>query len=94
MARRVPQRTCLGCQSVRPKREMIRLVKTPEGSIEIDLTGKKSGGRGSYVCPDPECLERIVKSKRIEKALLVVPPQAFYEELRAEIEKRNRDARR
>lgn len=66
--RKVPQRTCLGCRSVRPKKELIRIVRTPEGSVMVDLTGKRSG-RGAYLCPSPECLEKARKGKTLEKAL-------------------------
>ncbi|MDI3281344.1 MAG: YlxR family protein [Bacillota bacterium] len=66
--RKVPQRTCLGCRSVRPKKELIRIVRTPEGSVVVDPTGKRSG-RGAYLCPSPDCLERARKGKTLEKAL-------------------------
>jgi len=66
--RRVPMRMCLGCQQMKPKRELIRVVRTPQGEVVLDPTGKKSG-RGAYVCPDPGCLEKAVKGKRLEKAL-------------------------
>lgn len=66
--RKIPQRMCVGCQEMKPKKEMIRVVKTPENSIEIDLTGKRSG-RGAYVCPKEECLQKAIKARRLEKAL-------------------------
>lgn len=66
--RKVPQRLCVGCQEMKPKRELIRVVRTPEESIEIDQTGKRSG-RGAYICPRLECLEKALKGKRLEKAL-------------------------
>lgn len=59
---------CVGCQEMKPKRELIRVVRTPEESIEIDSTGKRSG-RGAYICPNAECLEKALKGKRLEKAL-------------------------
>ncbi|MFZ5597899.1 MAG: RNase P modulator RnpM [Bacillota bacterium] len=67
-ARKIPMRMCVGCQEMRPKKELIRVVRTPAGEIEIDSTGKKSG-RGAYVCPRVECLQRACKEKRLEKAL-------------------------
>jgi len=66
--KKIPQRMCLGCQEMKPKRELIRVVRTPEEAIEIDPTGKRSG-RGAYVCPNKECLEKAIKGKRLEKAL-------------------------
>ena len=66
--KKIPQRMCVGCQQMRSKKELIRVVRTPQDSIEIDLTGKKSG-RGAYVCPGAECIQRAVKAKRLEKAL-------------------------
>jgi len=59
---------CVGCQEMRPKKEMIRVVRTPEDGLVIDSTGKKSG-RGAYLCPQGECLQKAVKYKRLEKAL-------------------------
>lgn len=65
--RKVPQRMCVGCQEMKPKKELIRIVRTPEETIEIDYTGKKNG-RGAYICPNPECLKKAIKAKRLEKA--------------------------
>lgn len=89
MLRKVPQRTCLGCGTVQSKRNMIRVVRTPDGSIEIDPTGKRSG-RGAYVCPDEKCLNLVKKGKRIEKVLGVTLPSSIYEMLQARIEELNR----
>ncbi|MGQ9780043.1 MAG: RNase P modulator RnpM [Bacillota bacterium] len=66
--RKISQRTCLGCQTVRPKREMVRIVRTPTGEVIIDPTGKKAG-RGTYVCPDRTCLERAFSGDRLARAL-------------------------
>ncbi len=66
--RRVPQRTCVGCQTVRPKKELVRVVRTPEGDVLVDPSGKKSG-RGAYLCPNLECLQAAIKGKRLQKAL-------------------------
>lgn len=65
--KKIPQRMCIGCQTMKPKKEMTRVVRTPEGAIELDSTGKKAG-RGAYLCPDVECLNKAVKAKRLEKA--------------------------
>jgi predicted RNA-binding protein YlxR (DUF448 family) len=66
--RKIPQRMCVGCREMKNKRDLLRVVRTPEGNIEVDTTGKKSG-RGAYLCPDPECLSQAVKGKRLQKAL-------------------------
>ena len=63
----IPQRTCVGCRRVRPKREMVRVVRVAEGA-EVDITGKKSG-RGTYFCPNPACWEVGLKKKRLDYAL-------------------------
>jgi len=66
--RKIPMRMCLGCNEMKPKKELIRIVRTVEGTIEIDLTGKKSG-RGTYVCKNDECIEASIKENRLSKAL-------------------------
>lgn len=66
--RKIPQRMCVGCREMKNKKELIRVVRTPEGSVEMDATGKRSG-RGAYICNDPECLNLAVKGKRLQKAL-------------------------
>ncbi|NLJ41190.1 MAG: YlxR family protein [Clostridiales bacterium] len=64
--KKVPLRMCVGCQSMRPKKELIRVVKSPKGEISIDLRGKEPG-RGAYLCNDPSCLEKARRSKALEK---------------------------
>lgn len=66
--KKIPQRMCVGCQEMKNKKELIRIVRTPEETVLIDVTGKKSG-RGSYICPNEECLLRAIKSKGLEKSL-------------------------
>lgn len=66
--RKAPQRMCVGCREMKSKKELIRIVRTPDGNIEIDPTGKQAG-RGAYICPDTECLERAVRGKNLQKAL-------------------------
>lgn len=80
--KKVPQRMCVGCQTMKNKKELLRVVRTPEGSILLDATGKKSG-RGAYVCPSGECLAAAVKAKRLEKALEHAISQEVYEQLKA-----------
>ncbi len=67
-ARHIPQRTCIACRKIDVKRELVRLVRVPEGGVEIDLTGKKSG-RGAYLCPVRSCWENALKAGRLENAL-------------------------
>ncbi|MBE6556615.1 MAG: YlxR family protein [Ruminococcaceae bacterium] len=66
--RKIPLRQCLGCNEHKPKSELLRVVRSPEGEVSLDFTGKKSG-RGAYVCPSARCLARARKSGRIEKNL-------------------------
>lgn len=66
--RKIPMRMCVGCRQMRPKRDLLRVVKTPQGEIALDKTGKLAG-RGAYVCPDSQCLQRAVKSRQLERAL-------------------------
>ena len=68
--KKIPLRKCLGCMESFPKKELIRVVRTPEGDVCIDLTGKKSG-RGAYICKSESCLKKAVKSKRIQNNLEV-----------------------
>lgn len=65
-----PMRLCLGCGAQRPKRELVRVVRTPEGEVRADPTGKLNG-RGAYICPDQECLRKAMRGHRLEKALEV-----------------------
>ncbi|HHX75342.1 MAG TPA: YlxR family protein [Firmicutes bacterium] len=82
--RRVPLRTCIGCQEQKAKRELIRIVRTPQGEIEIDATGKKAG-RGTYICRKRRCLELAVKGKRFERSLNHPVSPAVYADLAAQL---------
>jgi len=66
--RKIPLRICIGCQEKKPKKELVRIVRTPEGDVALDLTGKKAG-RGAYICPSQACLKSALKGKRLEKNL-------------------------
>ncbi len=79
--RKIPQRSCVACGRVRPKRELVRVVRTPLGEITIDPTGKVSG-RGAYVCPEPPCADRAVREGRLQHALEAVIPEAIADALR------------
>ena len=84
--RKIPQRTCIGCRTVRPKRELIRVVRTPEGEILLDPTGKQSG-RGAYMSPDAACMERALKKKQLERALEAAITPETIERLKEELER-------
>lgn len=64
----VPMRTCVGCRTARPKRDLMRVVRDPQGQVGLDLTGKRPG-RGVYLCPNQQCLEKAVKGRQLERAL-------------------------
>ena len=78
--RKIPMRQCVGCREMKPKKELIRAVKSPEGNISLDFRGK-APGRGAYVCPDPACLKRAIKSKALERAFETQVPQEIYDGL-------------
>ena len=80
----IPQRTCIGCNSKKDKNELIRIVKNKDGIISIDRTGKAQG-RGAYICDSIECLEKAIKSKRLEKTFETKISEDVYENLRGVI---------
>lgn len=84
--RKVPVRQCIGCGEKKSKRDMIRVLRTTEETIILDATGRKNG-RGAYLCGNPDCLKKAVKSKGLERALKTVIPHEVYENLEKEIEK-------
>ena len=79
-----PQRTCMGCNTKKDKKDLIRIVKNKENEVSIDRTGKKEG-RGAYICDDIQCLEKVIKSKRLEKILDIKISEEIYENLRGVI---------
>ena len=79
-----PQRTCMGCKQKKDKKELIRIVKNKDNEISIDKTGKKEG-RGAYICDDVKCLEKLQKSKRLERVFEMQISQEIYESLRGVI---------
>lgn len=83
--KKIPQRQCVGCRTMKNKSDLIRAVKSPEGEISLDFTGKKNG-RGAYVCPAPACLARARKSKALERAFETAIPNAVYDALAAQME--------
>ncbi len=84
-----PVRRCTGCGEHFPKRELIRVLRTPEGEIVLDITGKRSG-RGAYICKDPACLKKARKSRRIETSLECAIPDEVYEKLQEELAVENK----
>jgi predicted RNA-binding protein YlxR (DUF448 family) len=84
MAKKIPFRMCAGCGEMKSKKEMIRVLKTPEGEIVIDATGKKNG-RGAYICSSVECLQKAVKTKALERSLKVNIPKELIETLEKEL---------
>lgn len=83
--KKIPMRMCTGCMQMKPKKELIRVVKSPEGDVSVDLTGKKSG-RGAYICKDTECLEKAVKAKRLGRNLEVTIDETILNSLKEEIQ--------
>ena len=83
--KKIPLRMCLGCNEMKPKQQLLRVVKSPEGEVSLDLTGKKNG-RGAYICHSAECLERAVKSKRLERTFSMAVPSEVFESLKKELE--------
>ena len=83
--KKIPQRQCVGCRTMKNKKDLIRVVKSPEGEISLDFTGKKSG-RGAYVCPSADCLARARKSKALERAFETAIPAEVYEAVQAQME--------
>ena len=85
MQKKIPMRQCLGCREMKPKRELIRVVRSPEGDISLDFKGKASG-RGAYVCPDAQCLKKAVKAKALERACSCQIPQEIYDKISEQME--------
>ena len=84
--RKVPMRMCVGCREMKPKAELIRVVRTPEGTILVDRRGKVSG-RGAYVCKNMDCLKKARKAKRFERAFSCAIPDDVYRRREEELEK-------
>ena len=83
--KKIPQRQCLGCNEHKPKSELLRVIRTPEGEIVLDFTGKRSG-RGAYICKSKTCLTRARKSRRIDKNLECTVPEEVYDRMEKELE--------
>jgi predicted RNA-binding protein YlxR (DUF448 family) len=85
MQKKIPQRQCMGCRERKPKRDMIRIVRGTDGQVRLDFGGKMNG-RGAYICPDPECLKKAIRSKSLDRSLEVTIPQEVIDRLQKEME--------
>lgn len=89
--KKTPERRCVGCNGTFPKKELIRVVRAPDGTVSLDFKGKKSG-RGAYLCKNTDCLKKARKAKRLERNLDVTIPDEVYEALEAEMESYDENA--
>ena len=83
--KKIPQRQCMGCRERKEKRELIRVVRAPDGSVNLDFRGK-APGRGAYICPDMACLKKALRSKALDRSLEVTIPEEIYARLEQEME--------
>ena len=88
MIKKIPQRQCMGCRERKSKREMIRVVRGTDGTVHLDFGGK-APGRGAYLCPNPECLKKVMKANSLGRALEIEIPQSVYDALLREMEGAN-----
>ena len=86
--KKIPMRQCVGCREMKAKKELIRVVRSPEGAISLDFRGK-APGRGAYLCPDAACLKRAMKAKSLNRAFETEIPQEIYEDLLVKMEEEN-----
>ena len=84
MPKKIPMRQCVGCREMKPKKELIRVVRSPEGQVSLDFKGKLPG-RGAYLCPDPACLARAKKSRALERAFSAQLPDEVWAGLAAQM---------
>jgi len=85
MQKKIPQRQCMGCRERKAKREMIRVVRTTDGTVNLDFGGKMNG-RGAYICPNAECLKKALRSKALDRSLEVTIPEEVIHRLEKEME--------
>ena len=85
MQKKIPQRQCMGCRERKPKRELIRIVRGTDGTVSVDFGGKMNG-RGAYICPNPDCLRKVQRSKALERSLETQIPEEVYDRLAREME--------
>ena len=91
MPKKIPMRQCVGCREMKPKKELIRVVRSPEGAVSLDFKGKLPG-RGAYGCPDAECLKRAKRSKALERAFSAPLPEDVWQALEAQMKEVPADA--
>lgn len=91
MPKKIPMRQCVGCREMKPKKELIRVVRSSEGAVSLDFKGKLPG-RGAYVCPDAECLKRAKRSKALERAFSAPLPEDVWQALEAQMKEVPADA--
>ena len=85
MPKKIPMRQCLGCREMKPKKELLRVVRAPDGGVSLDFRGK-APGRGAYICPDMACLQRAIKSRALERAFEAKIPEEIYTQLTEQME--------
>lgn len=90
MQKKIPMRQCVGCREMKAKKELVRVVRSPEGEISLDFRGK-APGRGAYVCPQAECLRRAIKSRALERGHDCQIPQEIYDQLLLRMEAGDHD---
>ncbi len=83
-AKKTPMRMCIGCRQMHPKSELIRAVKSPEGEVSLDATGRKNG-RGAYICRSADCLQKAIKSNALSRAFSMGVEQTVYDRLKEEL---------
>ncbi len=86
MPKKIPMRQCLGCREMKPKRELLRVVRSPEGTVSLDLRGK-ANGRGAYVCCSEDCLKKAIKTKALSRALEAELPEDLPQQLAQQLQK-------
>ena len=91
MPKKIPMRQCVGCREMKPKKELIRVVRSPEGAVSLDFKGKLPG-RGAYVCHDAECLKSAKRSKALERAFSAPLPEDVWQALEAQMKEVPADA--
>ena len=91
MPKKIPMRQCVGCREMKPKKELIRVVRSPEGQVSLDFRGKLPG-LGAYVCPNPACLAKAKKSKALERAFSAPLPEEVYQALEEQMKEVPQDA--
>ena len=85
MQKKIPQRQCMGCRERKAKKELIRVVRGVDGNVTLDFSGK-APGRGAYLCPNPECLKKAIRTKALDRSLETEIPQQVYDRLEKEME--------